>query len=145
MSKFFAPDEVYKKRIALCKKCDFYFKPTGSCKICGCFMKIKARISMMDCPNKYWGSFDFNNTKDKASSNIPVELITELKEIYPHFRTGKARDQKIKERMINLYNVIYNGHFDINTNCSSCLNKVWKSLEALYKEQDCCKNRINEI
>jgi hypothetical protein len=133
MSNFFAPDKVYKKRIAICKKCDFYFKPTGNCKMCGCFMKIKARISMMDCPKQYWTCWDFDNKRQTPNKKeIPKPLIDEVVKLYPDFKNGKAKDVDTKKKMISLYNVIFNGHYAENTNCSACLNIVWKGLEELY-------------
>ena len=33
MNKFFVPNEVYEDRIAICRECIFYFKPTGLVKI----------------------------------------------------------------------------------------------------------------
>lgn len=134
MSNFFAPDQVYKERIAFCKQCEFYFKPTGNCKMCGCFMKIKARISMMDCPKKYWKAFDYKNTKEKAVKEIPQAIIEEVIELYPSFRTGKADGTETKRRMITLYNTIFNGHYNVKTNCSSCLSVVWKSLSEIYNK-----------
>ena len=55
MNRFFVPDEIYKDRMAICKECVYYSKPLGQCKRCLCFMKIKARIAPMECPQKYWG------------------------------------------------------------------------------------------
>ena len=52
MNKFFVPDEIYEERLDICKGCVYYFKPTGNCKRCLCFMKIKARIGPMECPQK---------------------------------------------------------------------------------------------
>ena len=30
MNKFFVPNEIYEDRIANCKSCIYYFKPTGT-------------------------------------------------------------------------------------------------------------------
>ena len=54
MNRFFVNKEVYKERLDICRGCDEYFKPTGSCKVCGCFMRIKASMGVMECPNEYW-------------------------------------------------------------------------------------------
>mgnify|MGYP000046909268 CR=1 FL=1 len=54
MNRFFVENEVYEDRIEICKGCAYYYKPTGSCKICMCFMKIKALIANQHCPQKYW-------------------------------------------------------------------------------------------
>ena len=61
MNKFFVPNDVYEDRIAICRDCIFYFKPTGTCKDCGCFMKIKARLAPMGCSQKKWQK----NNKDR--------------------------------------------------------------------------------
>ena len=54
MNKFFVPNNVYEDRIAICKDCIFYFKPTGTCKKCGCFMKLKTKIKAASCPIGKW-------------------------------------------------------------------------------------------
>jgi hypothetical protein len=41
-------------RLAICKECEHYFERTGTCKKCGCFMKIKSRIPGMKCPIGKW-------------------------------------------------------------------------------------------
>ena len=56
MNRFFTSDEIYNERLAICKECIYYYKPTGQCKRCLCFMKIKARIAPMACPEKYWNN-----------------------------------------------------------------------------------------
>lgn len=135
MSKnFFVPKKIYEKRIAVCKSCDHYFKPTGSCKMCGCFMKIKARISQMDCPKLYWksNSFDFDSTK--KIPEVPDEIIKEVMELWPYIKTGKAKTQEKKKIMIELYNTIYGGHFKASTSCGSCLNNAFKGIEKIYNE-----------
>ena len=71
MNKFFVTDEVYKDRLSICKECVYYFKPTGSCKICLCFMSIKARIGTLACPQKYWDK----TTEIEQPDDIPQELI----------------------------------------------------------------------
>ena len=40
------------KRIEICKKCKYYRR--GRCKICGCFMFIKAKFQASKCPKGYW-------------------------------------------------------------------------------------------
>ena len=45
---------VFKKRFNICKQCPHLFKPTNSCKKCGCFMNIKARIAKVSCPINKW-------------------------------------------------------------------------------------------
>tara|TARA_R110000737_G_scaffold333096_1_gene350522 strand:+ start:53 stop:358 length:306 start_codon:yes stop_codon:yes gene_type:complete len=97
-------------------------------------MKLKARISMMDCPKQYWTCFEFGNTKQDAKQVIPKELINEVIELYPQFKTGRASNQEVKRRMITLYNVIFSGHFNVKTSCSGCLQTVWSALGKIYNE-----------
>ena len=49
-----ADKEVAFKRAAICNGCDRLFKPTWTCKECGCFMKIKVRIPGSECPLGKW-------------------------------------------------------------------------------------------
>jgi hypothetical protein len=42
------------ERLDICKGCDRLFEPTFTCRECGCFMKIKARLSASSCPIGKW-------------------------------------------------------------------------------------------
>jgi len=130
MNKFFVSDEVYKDRIDICKGCDYYFRPTGSCKICLCFMSIKARISLMECPQKYW-----SKTKElEQPEGIPEELIEEVLLIWEDIKTGIAKNQAVKKRMITLYNTIYGTNYKTNTSCGTCLNDTFKGIKIIYEK-----------
>lgn len=50
-----ASKEVAFERAAICNACPELFKPTWTCKKCGCFMKAKVRISGVSCPLDKWG------------------------------------------------------------------------------------------
>jgi hypothetical protein len=41
-------------RAKICKDCDRLFKPTWTCKECGCFMKVKVMVPNIYCPLKKW-------------------------------------------------------------------------------------------
>lgn len=41
-------------RWAACQACEYFFKPTGTCKKCGCFMKLKTKIKAASCPIGKW-------------------------------------------------------------------------------------------
>jgi len=129
MNKFFVTDEVYNDRIKICKGCNYYFKPTGSCKICLCFMSIKARISLMECPQKYW-----LKTKELQTNDIPDELIQEVIVLWEDVKTGVAKNQAVKKRMITLFNTIYGSNYDTGTSCSSCLNDCFKGIKRIYEK-----------
>jgi hypothetical protein len=130
MNKFFVSNKIYEERISICKSCDHYFKLTGSCKICKCFMKIKTRISAMECPEQYW-----KKTQDvEAQKDLPKELQEAVLEIYPKIKLGRAPNQETKYQMIELYNIIYSSKYDKNTSCGSCLSTIKDGIGLLYKE-----------
>lgn len=128
MNRFFTTDKVYNERLDICKSCIYYFKLTGQCKRCLCFMKIKARLSTQNCPQKYWTK----TTSVQAPDYIPEEMIQAVIEIYPDIKNGRAKNQEVKKRMIELYNTIYNTNYDQGTNCSSCLNSCLNGIKDIY-------------
>ena len=128
--KFFVPENVYEDRIKICKGCVYYFKPTGSCKICKCFMKIKARLAPMSCPEKYW----YKTTEVKANKDLPQDLIDEIIKLWPNLKTGVAKDVESKEKMIELYNIAHNTNYLPSTNCSSCVATCYDGIKRLYKQ-----------
>jgi hypothetical protein len=130
MNRFFTSDEVYNDRLAICKACVYYFKPTGQCKRCLCFMKVKARLAPMSCPEKYWNK----TTTIETPEGLPEELVQAAIEIYPDIKNGRAKNKKVKKNMIELYNTIYNTNYDSGTSCSSCLNSCLNGIKNIvYK------------
>ena len=104
LNKYLADNKVYKERLKICNSCDRYFKPTGTCTRCGCFMRVKAKISNQSCPDKLW------------------------------LKTSKLSNHRVKANMIELYNTIYQGGFNLDTNCSSCLKAVFDGIEIIHKK-----------
>ena len=45
---------ILKDRQDKCNDCEHYVKSTGRCRKCGCFMKLKTRMSMASCPIGKW-------------------------------------------------------------------------------------------
>ena len=41
-------------RWAECQACEHFFKPTGTCKKCGCFMNVKTKLKAAKCPVGKW-------------------------------------------------------------------------------------------
>lgn len=43
-------------RLDICRQCEFLFKPTMTCKKCGCFMRIKTLLpeGTVHCPEGKW-------------------------------------------------------------------------------------------
>ena len=131
MNKFFVPDKVYEERLAICKECIYYFKPTGNCKRCLCFMKLKARIAPMSCPQSYW----LKTTEViKAPDDLPQHLIDEVLDIWDDLKTGRAKDIAAKKRMITLYNVIHMTNYGTGTSCGSCLSTCFDGIKKLYNK-----------
>ena len=46
--------EIAQKRYNLCKICDQFNSTTFTCKKCGCFMKLKVKLSNSNCPLNKW-------------------------------------------------------------------------------------------
>ena len=130
MNKFFVPNEVYEDRIAICRDCVYYFKPTGNCKICKCFMKVKARIATQHCPQKYWDK----TTEVETPETLPQEIVDEILDMWKDLKTGRAKDQAAKKRMIETYNTIYNTNYSPRTNCGSCISTCFDGIKKLYNE-----------
>ena len=128
MNRFFTTDEVYKDRLSICKSCEHYFELTGQCGKCLCFMKIKARLSHLSCPEKYW----YKTANIEKPDKLPYEIIKEINKLYPDIKTGRAKNIDVKKKMIELYNTIFNTNYDHGTNCSSCLSSIFNGIKDLY-------------
>ena len=130
MNKFFVADEIYKDRIAICKECIYYSSLLGNCTVCKCFMKIKARIGNQECPQKYWEKTSEMETPD----DLPQEMINEILDLWPDLKTGRAKDQAAKKKMIELYNTIYNTNYGTGINCGSCISTCFDGIKKLYNK-----------
>jgi hypothetical protein len=130
LNKFFTTKEIYKERLAICKKCTYYFKPTGTCKACGCFMKVKAKIAPMSCKRKYWTK----TTEIEMPNDIPQFLIDEIIELWPDLKTGRAKNITAKKNMIEIYNTITGSNYNPGTNCSSCISTAFDGIKKIYNE-----------
>jgi len=130
MSNFFVKNEVYEERIALCRECVYYYKPTGTCKVCLCFMKVKARIGVMECPQKYWSK----TTEVERPDDIPEELIEECLLIWDDIKTGVAKNVKVKKKMVELYNTIYGTRYKPTSNCGTCLNNCFQGIKKIKEK-----------
>jgi hypothetical protein len=130
MNKFFVSDEIYEDRMAICKECVYYSKPLGQCKRCLCFMKIKARLAPMSCPQKYW-----DKTREiETPEDLPQHLIDEILDMWKDLKTGRAKNIEAKKRMIETYNTIYNTNYGTGTNCGSCLSTCFDGIKKLYNK-----------
>ena len=133
MTSFFVTKETYKERITICKGCEHYFKLTGSCKVCGCFMRVKARIAPLSCPKGYWQKTrEIEPMAKGLESDARKHLEQEVVKIYPDIKNGKAKDVETKAKMIEIYNAYFGGGYKTTTNCSSCLQIIYNSIKRLY-------------
>ena len=128
--KLFVSNQIYKDRISICKSCIYYFKPTGTCKDCGCFMKIKARLAPMGCSQNKWEK----TTETETPDDLPQEIIDEILNMWKDLETGRAKNQAVKKRMIETYNTIHNTNYDTGTNCGSCLSTMFDAIKKLYEK-----------
>jgi ABC-type transporter MlaC component len=129
MGNFFVSKDLYKARLEVCRGCNKYLKATGSCKVCGCFMRIKASIAVMSCPLEKW-----TGSETMIQSEVPKHLKKEVKDIWKKIKSGQAKTHEDKKQMIELYNTIYGGNFKVSTNCSSCLNTAFKGIQRIAQE-----------
>ena len=132
MTNFFVKNEIYEERIALCRECVYYFKPTGTCKVCLCFMKVKARIGVMECPQKYWSK----TTEVERPDDIPEELIEECLLIWDDIKTGVAKNVTVKKKMVELYNTIHGTNQKPNSNCGTCLNNCFQGIKKIVNDYE---------
>jgi ArsR family metal-binding transcriptional regulator len=130
MNKFFVPKKIYEDRIAICKDCVYYFSPTGNCTHCGCFMKIKARLAPMSCPQSYW----LKTREMEEPEDLPQDIIDEITLLWEDLKSGRAKNQAAKKKMIELYNTIFNANYNPTTNCGSCISGAFDGIKKLYKK-----------
>ena len=61
--------KIVDKRWSECQGCEHLIKATNQCKKCGCFMKVKTRISTARCPIGKWEKeFNFLEGKPNVST-----------------------------------------------------------------------------
>lgn len=48
-----AEEEVYEKRLQICKECELL--NAGTCGACGCYVELRALAKTGKCPHKKWG------------------------------------------------------------------------------------------
>lgn len=53
-SNKYTTSEQRNDRLDICKDCDELFKPTRTCKHCGCFMALKTWLKDATCPLNKW-------------------------------------------------------------------------------------------
>jgi NAD-dependent dihydropyrimidine dehydrogenase PreA subunit len=130
VNKFFVPKDIYEDRMAICKSCTYYSSLLGNCGICKCFMKVKSSISSQSCPKGYWQK----TTEVEVREDIPEEIIAEIVLLWEDLKTGRAKDQTAKKKMIEIYNTLYGSNYSTGTNCGSCIAACFDGIKKIYKE-----------
>lgn len=51
----YTSEEIRGARYKTCLGCERLFKPTRTCKECGCFMSLKTWLKHAECPLGKWG------------------------------------------------------------------------------------------
>lgn len=46
--------DVHMARVRTCVSCEHLFRPTLTCRKCGCFMAVKTRLPSASCPLAKW-------------------------------------------------------------------------------------------
>lgn len=54
--------EIRDGRYETCLGCERLFKPTRTCKECGCFMSMKTWLKFAECPIGKWGQAEDNGS-----------------------------------------------------------------------------------
>jgi len=93
-------------------------------------MKVKARIATQECPKKYW----LKTTEIQKNKDIPEEIIEEVILLWEDLKTGRAKDQTAKKKMIEIYNTLHNTSYSVRTNCGSCIAACFDGIKKIYKE-----------
>lgn len=53
-NKYSKNKEEIDKRISICESCEHFIKITKQCSKCGCFMKLKTKLTDSSCPIGKW-------------------------------------------------------------------------------------------
>ena len=61
--------ETRNERLSICQSCEHLFKPTNTCKKCGCFMDAKTWLAPASCPIGKWGSVDIKDVIETEELN----------------------------------------------------------------------------
>lgn len=59
-------DAQRERRYDICKACEWLYKPSMSCKKCGCFMGVKTYLPNSECPIGKWGKEERDNSTENT-------------------------------------------------------------------------------
>ena len=75
-----------------------------------------------------------HEVKSKNSSYGMSAGLDEVLDMWKDLKTGRAKNQAAKKRMIETYNTIYMTNYSTSTNCSSCIVTCFDGIKNLYKK-----------
>ena len=84
----------------------------------------------MECPKTKW----LKTTEVEEPKEIPQDIIEEVLDLFPKIKTGRAKTQDDKRKLITLYNTIYNTNYNTNTSCGSCLHSILRGIKTIYEK-----------
>ena len=73
-------------------------------------------------------------TAGEIKANFISVGLNEILDMWEDLKTGRAKDQAAKKRMIETYNTIYNTNYGVRTNCGSCISTCFDGIKKIYKE-----------
>ena len=144
--------EMFTYRMEICNACPIFNKTTRTCgtplnklnpfgewqemngvrfKPCGCFMDVKGRMALQECPAGLWGTVVDSNVIDEAK-----ELIKVIKE------SGKVTGEQRKV-LGQLKGIIQGGKAVSLRHCVGCVNKIVDELGHQLKREE--TELINEV
>ena len=146
--------EMFEYRMGICKACPIFNHTTRTCgtalsklnpfnewqemngvrfKPCGCFMDVKARMSLQECPAKLWTAVTDNDTIDEAK-----ELLATIKS------TGKVTGEQ--RTMLGKLKSIINGDTKPLKlrHCIGCVTKIVDELTHQLKREE-SEIIVNEV
>jgi ribosomal protein L32 len=47
-------EELKAHRLSICESCEHFRQTTRTCRLCGCFMDLKATLDRAKCPAEKW-------------------------------------------------------------------------------------------
>jgi hypothetical protein len=50
----YVDENTASSRYSICQSCPEFIKISGQCKKCGCFMKLKVKAKIAECPLNKW-------------------------------------------------------------------------------------------
>mgnify|MGYP007069479020 CR=1 FL=1 len=144
--------EMFNERMEICSVCPIFNKTTRTCgtplnklnpfaewqemngvrfKPCGCFMDVKGRMALQECPAGLWGAVADSNVIEEAK-----ELIKVIKE------SGKVTGEQRKV-LGQLKGIIQGGKAVSLRHCVGCVNKIVDELGHQLKREE--TELINEV